>query len=51
MFDAKEVYFKFFREAKIVSQRVDIKSRGVPIITTWIILPTNERLCEEWAGT
>ena len=48
--DAKEVYFKFFREAKIVLQRLEIKSKEISIITIRIILPNNERLTEEYAG-
>ena len=48
--DAKEVYFKFFREATIILQRLDIKSKEVSIIIIRIILPDNERLSEECAS-
>lgn len=49
--DEKEVYFKILRWAQVVPQRVDIKTKGVSVISTCIILFTHERLSEECIGT
>lgn len=49
--DAKEAYFKILRWAKVVPQRVDIKTKEVSVISACIILFTHERLSEECIGT